>query len=210
MSICNEYLAHHGIKGQKWGVRRYQNDDGTLTPEGRERYLKEVDRAYNESKYMRKVFKDGADKAYAVLKNNKNGQDFAKSLREKGARDDEIYTAARKAYAGGKQAMDAASKSMKYEKEMRKFVNSKKDVKISEILAYSKRLGSDMGIKPGKASISLELSERNKLGNAVDRPILKNFGAGDGSLSLLDKWEADRYDRRMERQERRAKQRRRY
>ena len=32
------YLAHHGIKGQKWGVRRYQNEDGTLTAEGRQRY----------------------------------------------------------------------------------------------------------------------------------------------------------------------------
>lgn len=33
-----DYLAHHGIKGQKWGVRRYQNGDGSLTPEGRQRY----------------------------------------------------------------------------------------------------------------------------------------------------------------------------
>lgn len=31
------YLAHHGIKGQKWGVRRYQNKDGTLTAEGKKR-----------------------------------------------------------------------------------------------------------------------------------------------------------------------------
>ena len=29
------YLAHHGIKGQKWGVRRYQNKDGSLTHEGK-------------------------------------------------------------------------------------------------------------------------------------------------------------------------------
>ena len=31
-------LSHHGIKGQKWGVRRFQYENGSYTPEGRERY----------------------------------------------------------------------------------------------------------------------------------------------------------------------------
>lgn len=35
-------LSHHGIKGQKWGVRRFQNEDGSLTAEGKQRYLTSV------------------------------------------------------------------------------------------------------------------------------------------------------------------------
>lgn len=33
-----DYLEHHGILGQKWGIRRFQNPDGSLTEEGRKRY----------------------------------------------------------------------------------------------------------------------------------------------------------------------------
>lgn len=41
-------LYHHGIKGQRWGIRRYQNEDGTLTPAGKERYFysRRVKRVY--------------------------------------------------------------------------------------------------------------------------------------------------------------------
>ena len=39
-------LCHHGIKGQKWGVRRYQNSDGSLSREGYEHYaMKNVNRS---------------------------------------------------------------------------------------------------------------------------------------------------------------------
>ena len=34
----SEYLEHHGIKGQKWGIRRFQNEDGSLTSQGEARY----------------------------------------------------------------------------------------------------------------------------------------------------------------------------
>lgn len=43
-------LHHHGIMGMKWGVRRYQNADGSYTAAGRERYGKAVDTAFKPGK----------------------------------------------------------------------------------------------------------------------------------------------------------------
>lgn len=65
-------LYHHGIKGQRWGIRRYQNPDGTLTEEGKRRMnphkavqrmsdteLKKVNnRLKMESEYMELRYKD--------------------------------------------------------------------------------------------------------------------------------------------------------
>ena len=39
----DSYIAHHGIIGMKWGVRRYQNKDGTLTNAGKARYSTDGD-----------------------------------------------------------------------------------------------------------------------------------------------------------------------
>lgn len=37
--MSNLYLEHHGIKGMKWGIRRYQNADGSYTSAGKDRYF---------------------------------------------------------------------------------------------------------------------------------------------------------------------------
>lgn len=59
-----DYLAHHGIKGQKWGIRRYQNSDGTLTEEGKKRYSVGEGRKFKESSNETKY---GMDPLLATL-----------------------------------------------------------------------------------------------------------------------------------------------
>ena len=41
-SVKMNELYHHGVKGQKWGVRRYQNPDGSLTAAGKRRFKRVV------------------------------------------------------------------------------------------------------------------------------------------------------------------------
>lgn len=46
METWRHELYHHGIMGMKWGVRRYQNKDGTLTAEGKKRIQESSNRLY--------------------------------------------------------------------------------------------------------------------------------------------------------------------
>lgn len=61
------YLIHHGIKGQKWGVRRFENEDGTLTEAGKKRYydqnghIKKKYRTKMHDKYSTKMILDEED-----------------------------------------------------------------------------------------------------------------------------------------------------
>lgn len=58
----SNYICHHGIKGQKWGVRRYQNENGSLTSAGKKRYSSFATKRYEKKvqKYTQKAEKQEA------------------------------------------------------------------------------------------------------------------------------------------------------
>lgn len=72
--IVNGELYHHGTKGMRWGIRRYQNKDGSLTPAGRKRYSEELERYEAKAEEYRKKLgtsKSGKTEAEESLEQKK-------------------------------------------------------------------------------------------------------------------------------------------
>ena len=68
--MSNE-LQHHGIKGQKWGVRRFQNADGSLTAEGKKRYsVNDYQQAIDKTKTAGKIVNEAKTLNNTVKKLN--------------------------------------------------------------------------------------------------------------------------------------------
>lgn len=75
----NDQLYHYGIKGMRWGVRRFQNEDGSLTPRGKKHYEKQ------DNRFIKK--KSGKIYKSAMKKSEKEMKKFVKKeLRDKKGR----------------------------------------------------------------------------------------------------------------------------
>ena len=68
------FLQHHGVKGMKWGVRRYQNPDGSLTKEGI--YHRRMIRASKTKKDVDRIYNSMSKKDKTLLGDDNNSKEF--------------------------------------------------------------------------------------------------------------------------------------
>lgn len=131
----NNYLAHHGTKGQRWGFRRYQYKDGTLTPAGRRRAAElAAKREKLDSKY---------NKLVGIKSTSKQESQQPKKQSIKDLSDEELknmYTRLKL-----EQSYIETYKKLNPQKEKlsKKFISAFTDKAINEL--------ADMSVKKGRA-----------------------------------------------------------
>ena len=82
MIIVNNELQHYGVKGQKWGVRRFQNSDGSLTNDGKKRYSSDDFKDAKKKVDKGKDVVDGAVKAKKKAAEKEHEKKIKKDLSE--------------------------------------------------------------------------------------------------------------------------------
>lgn len=153
----NDELRHYGIKGQKWGRRRYQNEDGSLTSAGRERYNDGGKMDLKETKKL-------VDKGNEVAKQSQRINEEKRSKREKQAKMDKEREIREKVYKMSDQELRDAVNRMNMEERYTQVMRDRTTIEVGKtktekFMDYS---ASALTIASTTLSIAMMLKEMKK------------------------------------------------
>lgn len=157
MVVYSDELCHYGIRGMRWGIRRYQNPDGTLTEAGRKRVSKLHDSNSRLTERRDKLTKrmEFQTRKYANSISKANQKAAELRVKEYG-----LFTTKAKAdkleYKASKLEARAAQKAMKIDRTKARIAKidvlvSKNNRKISELNSAEISKGKDYAEKMTKA-----------------------------------------------------------
>ena len=171
-------LYHHGIKGQKWGVRRFQKKDGSLTPAGRKRY---DDDGPNQKK--QKEYKVPKNKSLHRLK-------IEEKYKAQGMSEKEAEQAAAKRIRGEQFAVGAAAVTVAACVAYNKYKNHNvdkvlKNVEFHRILATD---NPDAPVREGARYVAYKKNDRMRYRGLYGNELkLKEFGEiGESNKKIYD------------------------
>lgn len=149
-------LCHHGILGMRWGVRRYQNKDGSLTNAGKKRRKGQAEEETTEQKRARLLKSSNAQELYEnrhLLSTNE--------ISERLNRIDTEQRLARVAASTKKTGMDYVNKAISVYKKVDEAYSTVANSAVGKTLA--KKLGIEVGSSKKEFDLNKVWKNRNKL-----------------------------------------------
>lgn len=199
MSSYDE-LYHHGIKGMRWGVRRFQNEDGTLTAQGRQRYKDYRSDQSTRRSLTRHVAADKKNlkaRGEAMNEVTKNYNDAQEQMRKASSK---VFISKKKRQELVDEANANLTKAGEELEKRRADLNRAERIYNKDAEALFKHV-DDMTKKYGSENVKSLDTKKVKLGEYYSIDAIKT-GVTVADMPLVGRWYSGNYTSKQEYQDR--------